>query len=337
MRLYIDLENLKSLSSKMGDKEVEKLIREYCDIYYTFDQHDMELVKRQKIEKIKRWRSQLVEGRSGHFFYYNAEVPFIIDANDQIKLNDITLRNSVLLNSVFLQDATNIKPNSGLLIAGIGEELNCLRNLLIERKCISTKIYCIRDDVPQWNFVDRNVSPTTDIIINDLYLFEDSEIYYEINSYNLIQKLCSKSIDFKVNIVIITDDKHNCLRANTIIRDIKQQVYQITNIEPNVTIVINRSLKENERIHDRTIFTNYKLFISGDSLNYYKYAKKVGFSKTNKDVELSSHGMWFGVCSLFDKENRVIAEQFIDKVQLIISQAKKFEIFGDKCSNYLFI
>ena len=55
MKVYIDLEHLKSLANNM-DKEVLKLIRENFDIFYCFDENDIKKEKRQKIQKIENWQ-----------------------------------------------------------------------------------------------------------------------------------------------------------------------------------------------------------------------------------------------------------------------------------------
>ena len=51
MKLYIDLENLKSLANNQ-DGEILKLIRENFDVFYTFGEGDIKNEKRQKIMKI---------------------------------------------------------------------------------------------------------------------------------------------------------------------------------------------------------------------------------------------------------------------------------------------
>jgi hypothetical protein len=76
------------------------------------------------------------------------------------------------------------------------------------------------------------------------------------------------------------------------------------------------------------------LFISGDSFKYYR--DKVG--ENPNTTEFISHGLWFGVCSLFDDEHRKIAKRFLDDIQEIIDESRRLPIktiFGDGESNYL--
>ena len=58
MKLYIDLENLKSLANNQ-DSEILKLIRENFDVFYTFGDGDIKKEKRQKIVKIENWQKNL--------------------------------------------------------------------------------------------------------------------------------------------------------------------------------------------------------------------------------------------------------------------------------------
>ena len=62
MKLYIDLENLKSLANNQ-DSEIMRLIKENFDVFYTFDEQDIKKEKRQKIVKIENWQKNLSSGR----------------------------------------------------------------------------------------------------------------------------------------------------------------------------------------------------------------------------------------------------------------------------------
>ena len=48
MKLYIDLENLKSMANNQ-DGEILKLIRENFDVFYTFEEQEIKKEKRQKL------------------------------------------------------------------------------------------------------------------------------------------------------------------------------------------------------------------------------------------------------------------------------------------------
>lgn len=334
MKLYIDLNHLKSLANSQ-DEEIRKLIKENFDIFYTFQETEIKKEKRQKIQKIENWQKNLSSGRSGHNIQYNAKIP-VIDVEE-------------LQSVFFVKDKSCFQ--TGLMTCDIGDELKTLKNLLIEGKCVPAKFYYTRPEqtkeVIKWEIVSKNVSPCTDIIINDLYFFAQSENEYEYNSYQLIEELCKQSVDQVINIVIVTkleyklkekkgDKLENVThRINTtaIRKELKRITQQITNHEANVTIVALDEDNSSERIHDRTIFTNYKLFFSGNSFKYY--IEKSNQEPEKKQTYFISHGVWLGVCSLFDKDHKMIARRFINDIQDVISNAKKHLIFGSGISNFL--
>lgn len=349
MKLYIDLENLKSLANNQ-DNEIMRLIKENFDVFYTFDEQDIKKEKRQKIVKIENWQKNLSSGRMGKGVCYNAILPSFCEEEK----GTVTPKDE--LQSVFLINNEIILPN-GLITSRNCSGIEALRNLLIESRCVPAKFYYTRPEkgkkIQKWEIVSKNVSPCTDIIINDLYMFAQSDTEYGSNSYKLIEELCKKSVGQKLNIVIVTKMRSKDhekkkqkdgsfktisvpyqISTETIIRNLKRIAKEVTNCEANVTIIAQRDEHTDKRIHDRTIFTNYKLFISGDSFKYYR--DKVGDnSNTTKFI---SHGLWFGVCSLFDDEHRRIAKRFLDDIQEIIDESRSFPIktiFGDGESNYL--
>ena len=349
MKLYIDLENLKSLANNQ-DSEIMKLIKENFDVFYTFDEQDIKKEKRQKIVKIENWQKNLSSGRMGKGVCYNAILPsFCEEDNGTVNPKDE-------LQSLFLIKDNSIIPN-GLITSRRSDVCDALKNLLIENKCIPAKFYYTRPEkgkeIQKWEIVSKNVSPCTDIIINDLYMFAQSDTEYGSNSYKLIEELCKKSVGQKLNIVIVTrmhfkmNEKkkqkdgsfkmapvQHTISTETIKRNIKSRAEKVTNCEANVTIIAQRDEPADKRIHDRTIFTNYKLFLSGDSFTYYR--DKV--SDNSNTTEFRSHGLWFGVCSLFDDEHRRIAKRFLDDIQEIIDESRSLPIntiFGDGVSNYL--
>lgn len=342
MKIYIDIEHLKSLVNYIHEKEVMKLIKENFDIYYTFDESDIKREKRQKIRNIESWQKELATGRNGKSVCYNSSIPI----HESFRLNhDMEFVSNDALQSVFFIKDKELVPN-GLIYCELGDELKMLRNLLIESKCIPAKFYYTRpegnSDIEKWNIVTNNVSPCTDIIINDPYIFAQNEVEYKANSFHLIEKLVEKSVDTCVNIVIVT--KKDYFEGNTthviypkMIKDqLKESVEHITHILPNITIIAQDYKTSKLRIHDRTIFTNYKLFISGDSFHYYE-EKTNNVEDTIPMINFTSNGIWFGVCSLFDDEHNRIAMRFLHDIQSIVDESKMKAniIFGDGVSNYL--
>lgn len=346
MKLYIDLENLKSLANNQ-DGEIMKLIRENFDVFYVFDEEEIKKEKRQKIVKIENWQKNLSSGRMGKGVGYRTILPsFSEDDKGMLCPKDE-------LQSVFLIKNNHSIPN-GLLTSKSISEIDALRNLLIENRCVPAKFYYTRPDkdreIQKWEIVSRNVSPCTDIIINDRYMFAQSDCEYENNSYRLIRELCKKSKGQRLNIVIITKREYNIKKKEnginkvsipimTILRNLKRITEDETGFEANITIITQDDDPNKKRIHDRAIFTNYKLFISGDSFMYYRDKIKGDFIST----EFISRGLWFGVCSLFDEEHNKIAKRFLIEVQEIINESRDLNIKAiwgeekERKSNYLIL
>lgn len=359
MKLYIDLEHLKSLAkSVIGDSEMNRLIRENLDIYYTFDKTDLSnpaKVKRQKKIDIDNWHKNLSTGRNGKQIYYNSSIPLTESILETHNIKDFPQED---LQSIFFIKENTILPK-GLLSCELGNELSTLRSLLINDKCIPAKIYYTRpeekEEIHKWDIIARNVSPCTDIIINDLYMFtqKQSDCEYESNSYKLIEELCEQSKGVCLNIVIITrkcyynDEKikkqdgiyeskavEYQIPIASIKRRLKEITKEVTGQEANITIIAQENDHRVRRIHDRAIFTNYKLFLSGDSFKYYKDETKDG----NTTTTFESRGIWLGVCSLFDDEHIKIAKRFLKDVQDIVNESEKrigCIIDGERMSNFL--
>jgi hypothetical protein len=93
---------------------------------------------------------------------------------------------------------------------------------------------------------------------------------------------------------------------------------------PNITFVV----ASKERIkHDRYIITNYKMFSSGDSYNYFN----------NQGAKITS-GSWFHVYSLADNTNMANADRLLKDVQELIDTLKRINdsnIKKDRISNFL--
>lgn len=100
-----------------------------------------------------------------------------------------------------------------------------------------------------------------------------------------------------------------------IIGELKNKIFT----EPNITFVVLPGQEQ----HDRTIFTNYKMFTSGDSFKYFK---------DGANVSLCTHGEWMYISSLHDIDNHQNSKDFISDLQAVIDKVKGglMTIIGDK-------
>ena len=214
-----------------------------------------------------------------------------------------------------------IKSFGCLLLADVGDEVDVLSSLFHEDYQYDKSIE-IRT-MKGWEDLQPYITPLTDVIIVDQYCFSDDTLY-ERNIQSLLAVLCSRS-KMATNIIIFT---RPCFRGftprwNAIKETIKKNVKAITNTPPKVTFVLSSNMHE----HDRTIFTNYKYFVSGDSLNYF-----------NSKGNVISRGRYFEMHSLAKRDSYKAMANFIEDMQQIINHVNtnnRDNIVGDKVSLYL--
>ena len=110
----------------------------------------------------------------------------------------------------------------------------------------------------------------------------------------------------------------------TIKRKLKEKLKENIGAEPNITFVVLPGQEQ----HDRTIFTNYKMFTSGDSFKYFK---------DGANVSLCTHGEWMYISSLHDVDNHQNGKDFISDLQTVIDKVKGglMSIIGDRKSFFL--
>ena len=319
MRVYIDLDGLDSLAKLASEESIKELLRKHFDMYFTFPKDDILRQKKETRSRISNFLKTLSQGRVGDNFW-NHECPIKVHT-DYADLNEEELSSVYILSD----KADFKKVQGGLLISDKGSERDTLRNLFIEGKPISTKTYNIRNMTSWRDCYGVNASPCCDIIIVDPYIFSDSDYLYENNVYSLIDELSVRTKDTAINIVFFayTEYSGGEIPRQTIIRNIKERILKQLGKEPNVTIVKLPTREE----HDRMIFSNYKMFISGDSFNYF-----------GDKMEKRTHGRWMVALSLVDKDNYEISRDLLKDLQRIISDREITAIpaiFGDKVCNYL--
>lgn len=330
MNVYIDYQNFCSYLLSMSNQDFAKcneaLLANF-NLYFTFDKQEMNKAKKDVKKKFEDWLKTATKNRNGKSNNWNVSFPLRpITENTHVKFN------KEQLSSVYMIDDENVDKwaDTGcLLIATKGKELDVIKNLRIADSFNPTKQFRIRS-MSDWSSFGNNSSPCTDIILVDQYVFAQSDLEYEVNSYALIEQLCKWAKGVVVNIVIFTLDKykdgarHSTVSFNTIERNLKEKLKDKIGAEPNITFVV---LPEQEK-HDRTIFTNYKMFTSGDSFKYFK---------DGANVSLCTHGEWMYISSLHDVDNHQNGKDFISDLQEVINKVKGglSSIRGDKKSFFL--
>ncbi|MBP3737770.1 MAG: hypothetical protein J6I72_01800 [Muribaculaceae bacterium] len=332
MNIYIDFDNLSSYASKGGSDSFaacNEMLRKNFNIYFTFPKTSLETCKKKVRETIMPLIKSLTRerGKSTNKPEWDSAFPgHNLSKNFYEGLTSEQLMSIYWLND---ENAKAMQEHGNLLFAPVGDELKSLLQLFIEGRAYPIKKYPIRK-MTDWSIIGCNASPCTDIIIIDPYLFAQSDLLYDLNAYKVISEVAKRVKGQPLNIVIFTNYKYNAESDNnsdipitTIQRRLKEIIKEQCGAEPNITIVTMPNKEE----HDRTIITNYKVFVSGDSFKY--------FNDKGKNV---SRGRWFDVCSLAHKENQEIVTDYLKDLQEIIKiQEEKGvkNIWGDEQSNFL--
>lgn len=331
----MDLQHFSSFMKSMSNEHFETcndMLRENCNLYFTFSKEDLNNVKKDVKSNFRLWAKRLSRNRNGHSVTYSAEYPSLTNLHQMDKEKRFSALTSICMVSDALDDQ--------ILTTPAGEELSLLRQFTIEDKNIPTKKFLTRK-MKDWEVIRNNSLSCSDIIIVDLYLFAQSDLLYERNSYQLVLDLCSKVKSNVVNIVFFTMGKMKIeqqikkgnkietvkkyidIPIRTIYRNIKNKLKNELDIESNVTFVLL-----NKEEHDRTIFTNYKLFDSGDSFKYFN---------DDKQDSSSSKGRWVHVNTMIEDGIYLLSKEFIDDLQVIVNNMKSSAsgIQGDTKCNFL--
>ncbi len=149
-------------------------------------------------------------------------------------------------------------------------------------------------------------------MIADRYLFNKTNAVFDKNIISLLGLF--SGLNQKINIVFFTESSNEKYRQY-VSNKIKGKLGQNTNI----TFVEYN----NENPHDRYILTNYRLFISGDSLNYFDESG----SKTTKGLFLEVYSSAAGTIPSVIDEIRTIYQT--------ICNLNRNRIYGDKRSNFI--
>ncbi len=258
--------------------------------------------------------------------------------------------NSHQHSAVYLVDdekTTFFSEKSGSLVGGVGDEIQTLKRLFCGEDYDFHKIYNIQDSesFPCWDQLlkDKLCLPLSDIIIMDRYIGMQEELS-QYNIFKLVDVLIEHAHG-EVNLVIFCDRSYYSRDLKEVIipnwnsfkTHMKSLIKQKTGKGGNVTIVFfpkssksydSSNKKKNEHPHDRSIFTNYMMYRSGDSFLYF-----------NSKNEMISEGISLDANSLAKKSNFDFAMSFIHQAQSLYEKIRLLNnsdmIIGDKKSNYI--
>lgn len=303
-----------------------EVLLENFNLYFTFDKSRINQAKKEIKKNYELWVRTATKNRKGKRIEWQIQFP-----SRPITINTHQHFTTDQLSSIYMLEGDGVEDWAGmgcLLVARPGDELETLKKMRIANKFVPTKSFEIRN-FNNWTTIRENSTPCTDVIVVDRYLFAQTEIDCEVNSYALLKELCHWTKASPTNIVIFTMKSYK--DGNTyveipyrkIVNDLKDQIEKTTGVKPHITIVFMDQEK-----HDRTILTNYSMYSSGDSFTYFK---------NGKEVSLGSHGDWLYISSLYDEDNHQHAKNFLNDLQALINNPKgnANPIYGDMKSLFL--
>ena len=330
MDAYIDFPNFCSYLMSMSNQDFVKCndtLLSNFNLYFTFDKSELLKAKKEVKRNFEIWSRAATKNRNGKKNGWDIHFPpRPVNSSIQETFTEEQLSSIYMIDG---ENETDWAKTGCLLIAEKGKELDVIKKLQIAEAFNPTKQFSIRS-MADWSTFGANSSPCTDIILVDQYVFSQSEIEYEVNSYALLEQLCRWIKGTAVNIVIFTlkdykdTDKYTSVPFVTIMRNLKKRLGVLVGVEPNITFVFMPAKVK----HDRTILTNYKMYTSGDSFKYFR---------DGINVSLCTHGDWMYINSLHDNDNFQNAKDYIHDLQDVIDSLRGgvMNIIGDKKSYYL--
>lgn len=314
MNVYFDIGNFRSLAKACSHQDFMSCVNmlgKNFNIHFNFSKELLDKEKKQSLLYIRTLLKHLTHnrGNSEPFIWNDSFPPRPLSKDIYDCMTNKQLTSLYLINDENVEMMTK---QGCLLFASEGNEIKAIQNLFIEGDCVPTKQYPIRK-MNNWETIEKNASPCTDIIIVDRYIFSQEELFYEFNSFKIIEHL-ARFNNYKINVVIFTS-KDN--QFSSISRKLREKLGE----KLYLTFVVIPEGQGKE--HDRTIITNYKMFVSGDSFTYFD----------NKGKNLS-RGRWLYVNSHGDFENREDTLQYLKDLQLLVDERKSgiCSIIGDKKS-----
>ncbi len=318
MDIYFDFENAIEIYKEKANSEVindgVKAIKKHCTINFNFS----------KQEAFQDPTMQFVIKGFTEGLGLNNKINFCdeIIPTRPVKSNF----HQAILNkqSLFFINGEihNGQQAGSLIICNLGEEEELFKKLMFfhDEYKFSKDLEIGSPDFDCWEKINRFVFPFTDLIIFDKYLFDNQDVIASNYEKILCQLHIGKNIKTNIIIVTLPGRVH---QYYDLIPKTKEVVENSTGKKPNVTVLTYRSKPE----HDRTIFTNYTRFKSGDSFNYF-----------NSRNEKITSGRELDLKCLVDSEYFNLSANLISDLQSIVDDLQRINpdaIQGDKKSNFL--
>lgn len=329
MQVFIDKENAISLakSRKLGAAKYDncmRLLKYHGDLIFHFPKDELKTS-----EDLMDWIKIFTDGIQGEEAQWGKPLfpPRPLKANLYKGMSIEQLSSTYLVDD---EKAEMVYNRRVIQLSPLGKEIDVLSNLILTEDGQYTHTL-EPQHMSGWQDLNGHQSPLSDIIMVDQYIFSDENVV-ESNFNALLSQICSIAPGTKINIVLFTlPDIYIKETKVTVTPDfeklkngIEQTLKTKYDISASVTFVLSHELEE----HDRTLFTNMKYYVSGDSYNY--------FDSQNKVI---TKGRYLHIHSMASRTNYNIGIGFVHDMQNIIEKVEKLNnndlIKGKKESNYL--
>lgn len=247
-----------------------------------------------------------------------------------LKSNAYLSMDNEQLGSIYLLDDVkidNLKESFTIIAGAPGEEVQTISRIFLHNEDykFDKKLKIAGAEFSNWEDLGKYPFESTDILIVDQFILSDKEGVTN-NLLPLLSILSNKSKS-KLNLVIYTKHIEGYQTYDDVKSDIRKAVSGVTGKRINLTIVQYRDQRDVKVIqaeHDRTIFTNYSRYYSGDTFNYWH---PDGTKRTKgRELHIAGYG---------NKENHTLALELISEIQEYIDSLPDEMIEGDKKSNFL--
>jgi hypothetical protein len=324
MNLYIDKENVFSLIENSKHElyaDCIKTMQKQMNVFFNFSK--TELVSSEiLIAWIKLFTSGV--GASSIQRFNDEKFP-----ERPLKTNTHNSFDKEQLSSVYLVNDERIEllaEKGALLIGRPGEEIDVFNQVFLFNNDykFEKKLIIGDDNFKTWTTIEKFALSVSDILFVDSYILSDATLI-EHNFIKLLKTLVSKS-RCKVNIVVLVNTDKQAVAYDDLSKRVRQAVNEVTGVNPNFTLISVRHQRgvTSHAEHDRTIFTNYSRFYSGDTFNYF-----------GPNGEKITKGRELHISSFGDFENHSVSLKLVEDLQLKINALPDSAIEGDKKSNFL--
>lgn len=326
MRIYIDLENIKSLISLMyTNEDIFDEFKRYVkksgvEVQYNFP-WSKEYLNKNPYYQLWFQKVGGLGGANPNFLFCPENKIFPSHSSDiEVKSNflNIEIEEKERYNAIYMLNiehniAKELKDKHSILICTVGDECQVIESLLSMENLSITA-----EKLTSWDVFCPDI-PLSDIVLCDEHYFKDKDVYDKDN-HELLRTICKSHRD-PVNIVILTNndmihkDIDLELEAGKI-RDVVSGVTGVSKKKCNVTI-----LTSTKQTHSRHLITNYYRMVH--TYNYH-----LNDPKKKKDINSSIEPhIW----NSYYETSKDLLEVF----QRIANKPDKCFFSGEKKSNFL--